>query len=173
MAAAATIFTPVGPPLLIASILFGGGATAASASSEAVNYHSTPNKMADTIFALHGILHSISRLAIEGHLWDRDQAIEREDGGILSPTQLNADTDKAQARNWGRATANVLKPLTAGVLSAASVVMEAREMRNTLDNINAGNPCEKAESLRKICSKIETLPSTNLLAEVAPRFFEL
>ena len=59
-----TIFTPVGPPLLIASILFGGGATAGSAGSEAVNYHCSANKMCDTIIALHGMLHSISRLPL-------------------------------------------------------------------------------------------------------------
>ena len=62
VAAAATIFTPVGPPLLLASILFGGGATAVDAASEAVNYRSEPNKMADRILTLNSIINCISRL---------------------------------------------------------------------------------------------------------------
>ena len=36
VAAAATIFTPVGPPLLLASILFGTSGAAVAAGSEAV-----------------------------------------------------------------------------------------------------------------------------------------
>jgi hypothetical protein len=162
VAAAVTIFTPAGPPLLIASILFGGGATAASAGSEAVNYHCSANRMADTIYALHGMVHSIARLAIEGHFME--QQMEQATA---------AKKQNPQYRNKIRATANALKPLTAGALSAASVVMEAREMRNTLDKINAGSPCEKAESLRKIAREMDRLPSTTLLAEVAPRFFML
>lgn len=172
VAAAATIFTPVGPPLLIASILFGGGATAASASSEAVNYHCNANKMADTIYALHGMVHSISRLALEGRFME--QLAEEGEDVITSTSSSRKGAPKTtQARNWTRATVNAMKPLTAGALSAASVVMEAREMRNTLDKINAGSPCEKADSLRKIAQEMDLLPSTSLLAEIALRFFKL
>ena len=64
VAAAVTILTPVGPPLLIASILFGSGATAASAGSEAVNYHCNANKMCDTIIALHGMCNSMARITL-------------------------------------------------------------------------------------------------------------
>ena len=59
IAAAVAIFTPAGPPLLIASLLFGGTATAVGASSEAVNYHSEPNKIAERIIALYGVVNSI------------------------------------------------------------------------------------------------------------------
>jgi hypothetical protein len=62
VAAACTIWTPVGPPLLLASILFGGGAAAVNAGSEAANYRCEPNKMADRILTLHSIVSSVARL---------------------------------------------------------------------------------------------------------------
>ena len=62
IAAAATILTPAGPPLLIASLLFGGSATAVQTGTEARNYFSGPNKLADRIIALHGMVMSILRV---------------------------------------------------------------------------------------------------------------
>jgi hypothetical protein len=52
IAAAVTIITPAGPPLLIVSLLFGGSATAVSTGTEARNYYSEPNKLAGRIQAL-------------------------------------------------------------------------------------------------------------------------
>jgi len=60
--AACALLTPVGPPLLIASVLFGGSATVASAGSEAVNSSSEPNKMADRILAMFLLVKTISEL---------------------------------------------------------------------------------------------------------------
>jgi hypothetical protein len=62
VAAAVTILTPAGPPLLIASLLFGGSATAVQTGSDAMNYFSEPHKLADRIIALHGMLLSILRV---------------------------------------------------------------------------------------------------------------
>jgi hypothetical protein len=61
---AATIFTPVGPPLLIASLLFGGSATAAQTGSELRNssFCSEPHRLTDRIIALHGICWNILRV---------------------------------------------------------------------------------------------------------------
>ncbi|CAB9503292.1 expressed unknown protein [Seminavis robusta] len=170
VAAAVTIFTPAGPPLLIASILFGGGATAASAGSEAVNYRSSANKMADTIYALHGMVHSIAGLVVDHTTAEAAAAETPEDE---RPRLNNTGDNSSTARNWTRAAANAIKPLTAGVLSAASVVAEAREMRATLDKINAGNPCAKAEYLRTIAGEIDAFPSTTSLAAVCPSLFDV
>jgi len=63
VASAVMIFTPVGPPLLIASLLFGASATAVQSGSKAMNYHSDSNKLADRILALYGMLNSILRLS--------------------------------------------------------------------------------------------------------------
>jgi len=62
IAAAATILTPAGPPLLIASLVFGGSATTVQVGAEAMNYFSEPNKLADRIIALHGMTLSILRV---------------------------------------------------------------------------------------------------------------
>jgi hypothetical protein len=62
IAAAASILTPAGPPLLIASLFFGGGATTVQTGSEAMNYFSEPRKLADRIIALHGMALSILRV---------------------------------------------------------------------------------------------------------------
>jgi hypothetical protein len=63
MAAAATILTPVGPPLLIASLALGGSATAVQVGTDAYNHSLEPNKLADRIIALHGMLLSILRVS--------------------------------------------------------------------------------------------------------------
>eukprot|EP00535_Pseudo-nitzschia_heimii_P009933 CAMPEP_0197176926 /NCGR_PEP_ID=MMETSP1423-20130617/2699_1 /TAXON_ID=476441 /ORGANISM="Pseudo-nitzschia heimii, Strain UNC1101" /LENGTH=846 /DNA_ID=CAMNT_0042626383 /DNA_START=144 /DNA_END=2680 /DNA_ORIENTATION=- len=62
IAAAASILTPAGPPLLIASLFFGGGATTVQSGTEALNYLSEPRKLADRIIALHGMSLSILRV---------------------------------------------------------------------------------------------------------------
>jgi len=83
------------------------------------------------------------------------------------------ESREASVRNWTRAAGNALKPLTFGALSAVSVVAEAREMRITLDKISAGNPCDKAETLREIGREFDDLPSTTMIAEACPKFFQL
>ena len=111
------------------------------------------------------------------YLHDKKQEGERErltgERVEWTSTRNLATDDPDMAFRVMRATANVLKPLTAGALSAASDVTEARDMRQTLDKINAGSPCEKADALRKIAKEMDLLPSTTLLAEIAPRFFKL
>mmetsp|Transcript_12086 Transcript_12086/g.24930 ORF Transcript_12086/g.24930 Transcript_12086/m.24930 type:complete len:851 (+) Transcript_12086:136-2688(+) len=62
IAAAASILTPAGPPLLIASLFFGGSATTVQSGTEALNYLSEPRKLADRIIALHGMSLSILRV---------------------------------------------------------------------------------------------------------------
>eukprot|EP00566_Odontella_aurita_P005332 CAMPEP_0113529984 /NCGR_PEP_ID=MMETSP0015_2-20120614/2691_1 /TAXON_ID=2838 /ORGANISM="Odontella" /LENGTH=633 /DNA_ID=CAMNT_0000428663 /DNA_START=178 /DNA_END=2078 /DNA_ORIENTATION=- /assembly_acc=CAM_ASM_000160 len=63
VAAAATILTPAGPPLLVASLVFGGSATAVQTGAEARGYFSEPRRFADRIIALHGMAHSVLRVA--------------------------------------------------------------------------------------------------------------
>jgi hypothetical protein len=61
---AATIFTPIGPPLLIASLVFGGSATAAQTGSHLRNSSvcSEQHRIADRVIALHGICWNILRV---------------------------------------------------------------------------------------------------------------
>jgi len=154
VAAAATIFTPVGPPLLLASILFGSGAAAVDAASEAVNYHCEPNKMADRILTLHSIINCISSLPdmIDKERNEEVEAVPKTEGG-------------QRGLHWRRTAMNGLKPLTAGALSAVSIFTEAREMKNTVDKIRAGNQCEKAERLKEIKDEAILLPKTDILSK--------
>jgi hypothetical protein len=62
LAAAASVLTPAGPPLLIASLFFGGGATSVQTGTEAMNYFSEPRKLAHRIIALHGMALSLLRV---------------------------------------------------------------------------------------------------------------
>jgi len=62
IAAAASILTPAGPPLLIASLFFGGATTTVQTGTDALNYFSEPRKLADRIIALHGMSLSILRV---------------------------------------------------------------------------------------------------------------
>jgi hypothetical protein len=182
VAAACTIWTPVGPPLLLASILFGGGATAVNAGSEAVNYRCEPNKMADRILTLHSIVSSIAQLpgVMDHRLMMREererqlQQREEEDGnaeGAGQPSDQrtialrNQIQDEDQSRlHWTRTAMNGLKPLTMGALSAVSIVTEAREMKRAVDKIRAGNPCDKAERLLTVKDDIKHIPNTEDLA---------
>ncbi|KAL3935018.1 MAG: hypothetical protein SGBAC_009385 [Bacillariaceae sp.] len=154
VAAAVTIFTPVGPPLLLASILFGSGAAAVDAASEAVNYRCEPNKMADRILTLHSIISCISRLPAA---IDMERTAEEE-------KDVHTAEEGQSALHWRRTAMNGLKPLTAGALSAVSIFTEAREMKNTVDKIRAGNPCEKAERLKQIKENVRSLPKTDILS---------
>jgi len=59
VAAAAAIFTPAGPPLLIASLLFGGTAQACYTGSKTVNYYSSPRRLASKIIAYYNLCKSV------------------------------------------------------------------------------------------------------------------
>lgn len=62
IAAAATILSPAGPPLLIASLFFGSGATVVQTGNEAYTHYSEPTKIADRVIALYGMALSILRV---------------------------------------------------------------------------------------------------------------
>ena len=50
-----------------------------------------------------------------------------------------------------------------GALSAATLLLETKCVANTIQQIKAGNPCEKADMLHQIKQGIEELPSTDSL----------
>ncbi|KAL7579487.1 hypothetical protein ACA910_007867 [Epithemia clementina (nom. ined.)] len=115
VAAAATILTPAGPPLLIASLMLGTGATAVQTGTEMNSkYFSEPHKVADRIIATHGMLLSV--LSVTGTLRDaatRDHIrtdVFDEDSPILRELQKN-HIENRQA---------LLAGMTAGRFSLAS-----------------------------------------------------
>ena len=115
--------------------------------------------MANRILTLNGILTAIQKLP--QFLLDEPTDIEDDDNLGITPS---SSTDESQRNlHWRRTAVNAIKPLTAGVLSALSIVSEAREMKSTLDKIKAGNPCDKADNLRDIYHSMGELVETNEL----------
>lgn len=155
VAAAATIMAPIGGHLLLASLLFGSGATFANAGSEAFNYRCEPRVMADRIMALYSIVNSISRIpaVMDGMSGDLIDNKNKKHG--LGQSKLH----------WTRTAMLGLKTVTAGAISAVSIVTEAREMKLNIDKIRAKSPCEKATKLSEIQNEIDFLPSTEILSQ--------
>jgi hypothetical protein len=217
IAAAVTIITPAGPPLLIASLLFGGSATAVSTGTEARNYYSEPNKLASRIQALHGMIQAILR--VTGTLRDamlrdhiRTDDYENKDGmattDVASSVAARDMANTALARHKGKVMAaatagrfsaagmetaasvggstsrflsrtgsNLLKTVrvarfAGGAMSAAVLVFEAKSLNSTIQDIRAGNPCEKAESLRKVQAELDTLPTTEHVDEECQNYIQ-
>jgi hypothetical protein len=227
IAAAASILTPAGPPLLIASLFFGGGATTVQTGSEAMNYFSEPRKVADRVIALHGMALSLLRVTStlrDAMLCDhvRTDVYEAEPAPLSE--QVNEKIQKNRVAvlagtNFGRtltlggvagaeagagaaagaavvtvagaegtaaagaaAGAGAARSATAfsragtaaartvrfarfagGALSAAVLVMEANAIQSTLKSINEGNPCDKADTLRRVVEEVEDFPATSAL----------
>ncbi len=134
IAAAATILTPVGPSLLMASLFFGGSATAIQTGTEAYNYFSEPNKLADRIIALHGMILSILRVTstlrdamMRDHI--RTDVFEAEKLSLTDTFQETLEKNKGKvlvASNAGRAaTLGSVAGTEAGVVASASGVRGA------------------------------------------------
>ncbi|VEU34615.1 unnamed protein product [Pseudo-nitzschia multistriata] len=122
IAAAASILTPAGPPLLIASLFFGGGATTVQTGTEAINYFSEPRKLADRITALHGMALSILRVTstlrdamLRDHI--RTDVYEAEPGSAHLRNQVMESYEKN--KNAVVIGSNVGRSLTLGGLAGA------------------------------------------------------
>ena len=246
----ALLFPPVaaaGVPLLIASLVFGGGATAAQTGDAAVKYFSEPNKLAEKMVALHGMVLSLLRItevlsygllkhlnvnySVE-HLEEGEEEREGEDddeiisqrdqlakeinvllekhgvstttalkgvvnGGIVATeiaavggtaaaaeaamsTELSSSASVVgrSSRYFGRvgttaASSARFIPIAGGLLSAACVVVEGRELKKTLSRIREGNPCAMAQQVRTIADELDMLPDSTILAAECRRVFEL
>jgi hypothetical protein len=214
IAAAATIITPAGPPLLIASLLFGGSATAITTGTEARNYYSEPNQIASKIQALHGMVHAILRVTstlrdamLRDHIRTDDYenkdgltdlsssaaardmattALARHKGKIMGAATAGrfsaagmetAASVGTTSRFLSRTGSNLLKTVrvarfAGGAMSAAVLVFEAKSLHSTIQDIRTGNPCEKAESLRKVQAELATLPTTEHVDQECQSYIE-
>eukprot|EP00580_Thalassiosira_gravida_P018800 CAMPEP_0201672050 /NCGR_PEP_ID=MMETSP0494-20130426/31341_1 /ASSEMBLY_ACC=CAM_ASM_000839 /TAXON_ID=420259 /ORGANISM="Thalassiosira gravida, Strain GMp14c1" /LENGTH=740 /DNA_ID=CAMNT_0048153581 /DNA_START=81 /DNA_END=2303 /DNA_ORIENTATION=- len=253
----ALLFPPVaavGVPLLIASLVFGGGATAAQTGDAAAKFFSEPDRLAEKMVALHGMVLSLLRitevlaygllknvnvnLSVEGYSEDQkeegagdnedDESKQREAlakeiqelltkhgvnttqagvGGLQSAvlgsivaTEVvaagalvgaesaavvstgamvrSAGVVGRNTRYMGRVGTTAASgarfiPIAGGLLSAACIVVEGRELKKTLSRISEGNPCEKAEQVRSIRDEIGMLPDSSVIAAECHRVFEL
>jgi len=77
----------------------------------------------------------------------------------------------------GRASTNAMKvaqfaTIACGALSAATILLEGRNMHYTLKSLQAGSPCVKAQMLRKVKDEIVLLPDTNKIAAECDLFLK-
>ena len=91
--------------------------------------------------------------------------------------QMAAAEGTGAARLFSRTSSNVLKTVrfvrfAGGAISAATLVIEAKCMNETIRAIKAGNPCDKANSLRRIKEEILHLPSTSCLDRECKNYIE-
>ncbi|KAL9187866.1 hypothetical protein ACHAXT_006244 [Thalassiosira profunda] len=260
----ALLFPPVaaaGVPLLLASLVFGGGATAAQTADASVKYFSEPNKLAEKMVALHGMVLSLLRItevlsygllktvdvnySLEGmgdgegeEGADEDlkkrEALAKEIGELLekhgvtttksmgavqtattagivatevaaasrivateaaaagatagvagteaaistSAVVSTASTVGRGSRYFGRvgttaASSARFIPIAGGLLSAACIYVEGKELKRTMSNIKEGNPCAKAEQVRTIKEELAMLPDSSVIAAECKRVFDL
>jgi len=224
----ALLFPPVaavGIPLLISSLVFGGAATAAQTGDAAVQYFSEPNKLADKMVTLHGMMLSLLRISEvlsygllkdnddldgDGDADDRRKALAKEINALLekhgvatkgvkglrtavvgstvaaagaeiSATSIattSATVAGRSSRFFGRvgttaASSARFIPIAGGLLSAACVVVEGKELKKTVSKINEGNPCAKAEQIRSIREEMDKFPDSSVIADECRRVFEI
>lgn len=183
VAAACTLWTPAGPPLLIASLVFGGTSTAVQTGSEVRQHYSAPNQMADRMLAIHDMVQSVVQVLEHMRMSTLVPWMEQTARGSTPPpntsTALVASTAATSvAARWlvaesvgasrflsraGTAAARgvQLAQVAGGALSAVTIVWEARELTKTVTALREGNCAKKAERLRSVLRALDTLPTTD------------
>ncbi|GAX26148.1 hypothetical protein FisN_18Hh264 [Fistulifera solaris] len=219
IAAAATILTPVGPPLLVASLLFGGGSTAVQTGSDAMHYYSEPQQLAKRILALHSMLWNILHItsilrdammrehvrsdfyqddpSAHSHFSDPEfqQALDQKKSVMLSAAgltslgrctavsaEMGSQAGSQGARWMTRTSMNLMRGARAmrfagGAMSAALMVLEVKNISNTVQSIRSGSPCDQAQQLRviyeELVSKEKSIPDTSSLDKELHRYLTI
>ena len=222
VAAACSILTPAGPPLLIASLVFGGSASVVHTGSEAMRYFSEPHKLANRILALYGvvqsILHTTSLMRETTLVPYLDRAIlilatkVQKQGGFIRPCSSFSSCETEQshvekALNTGvrigseaalvqlgisclvqegaaasrfitRASTNLFRTaqfaqFAGGALSAATLLLEVRQLTKTVQHLQKGSPCDKAAALRTLHSELEHVSSTLTVDSMCQSFVKV
>lgn len=93
--------------------------------------------------------------------------------GKSSSTSLKSD---ATRRAICRATTNAMKAASAasaacGVLSVTTIILEAKNMTDSLERMKAGK-CEKADVILAIKAEVDKLPDTSLIAAECESYLE-
>lgn len=122
------------------------------------------------------------RAAMVGGAVAAETAVAGASAAEISATSLastGATVAGRSSRFFGRvgtttaATSARFIPIAGGLLSAASIVVEGKELKRTLSKINEGNPCAKAEQIRLIRDEMVKFPDSSAIAEECRRVFEL
>lgn len=180
---AAAFVTPVGPPLLLGSLLFGTSATAVQVGSDARYFALPAQQLANRILALYGMLESVLRIrntlqavveaaASPGRETDPSSTSTKNNKVLPPPKQKEEDTF------FGKTAGRLLKTgvgriVVSSTLSAAFLVWDTKILNQTVSAIRQGNRSDKAERLEEIRDELATVPKTNELDEEFRGFVEV
>jgi len=140
VAAACTLFTPAGAPLLITSLLFGGAATAAQTTSDVHNkYFFEPAKLAGRILALHGMLASILTVTSTLRLSAIEDFKRRNPFTLKSP--ILVDLEQAYIKNHSELLLDIMdrpnSQLSSKQLSRLVAATERERQKKAESTVNA------------------------------------
>ena len=194
-AGAATLLTPAGPPLLLASFVFGTSNAAVGLGYSAQKYwqsSASPTHVANRLLALYGFL----KAAMERIVTLREQVqadpnlgkvySSQESKGSGRNAYLTALSQGVEATKRSNTTLRVTNaagyttsssvfdmvgaaPIIGQAFSAAMMVLDYQTATATLEKIKKGSPSEKAHTLQQQCDwpALSKLPTTSdLEAEV-------
>ena len=167
---AAAFCTPVGPPLLLGSMLFGTSATAIQVGSDARYFKLPAVQLANRLLALQGMVESI--LQIRNTLC----AVATETATLNPMIDKQAFAKNEEERKereqtfMGKTTGRLFKTgvgslVTSATLSGAFLLWDSKNLRETVKAIKQGNRSEKAERLLNIQEHVSQLPKTEQLDE--------
>ena len=110
---------------------------------------------------------------------DDDKGPKRppSDGDKASSTKLASGGASATQKAICRATTNAMKAASAasaacGVLSVTTIILEAKNMTDTLEKMKQGNRCEKADVILAIKAEVDKLPDTSLIAKECESYLD-
>lgn len=184
LAGAATLLTPFGAPLLVASFVTGTSSSIFSLGYSASKYASKdqPAMIANRIIALDGLIQSLFMSMQEMRQMLMDDPIlslsnsEATTAAQMMPLQdtfsdaikltrtTNTGMAITQAAGYS-ASGNVFQylqmaPVIGSTFSAAMMVMDVHTAQATLEQMRRGNPSDKAERLDQIATQALKLPPT-------------
>lgn len=154
--AAATVFTPVGPPLLVAAMLFGGSATACSTGSKNVNYCSSPSRLAARIMALHAMVKGlllVMKVMDDAMIHGRVDAERYVDSQrAIGSIDLRGVKEKKKASRKQKKTITkktVEEDVIKKVTKEVSGTMNKREREETMEVIQEKKPNVESPSIKE------------------------
>jgi len=190
-AGAAAILTPAGPPLLMASFVFGTSNAAVGLGYSAKKHYylqAGPTEVANKLIALFGFLQAILEAIVtfreqinadptcanvqSSSSSQKDQGqqgrnayLEALSQGISATKTTNTGLRVGNAVGY-TATSNVFEflgatPVIGQAFSAAMMVMDYQTASQTLEKIKAGSKSDKARALQNIQQELLGLPLTS------------
>ena len=149
-------------PYLDQAVLRASPMAAATASSTAES-QAAPAKVAVRAGTRIGSMASTSAASMV--VQESVAMVAVQEGALVGRFASRATTAAARTARFAR--------FAGGALSAATIALEANEMRKTVEQIQQGNPCDKAKALRDIHSKTGSLPTSTYVERMCQSYVKV